>query len=113
MPRTYSRPLTFPMNKAEYISALFNTLASIGHEAAIEGQYSKVIPRQVEQKLIHLKSVMDWMNDGVFSYDRIDINDIGEVTILAQKPQTLLEVFSELDQTFPYHKLPVKKRIED
>jgi hypothetical protein len=113
MPRTYSRPLTFPMNKAEYISALYNTLASIGHEAAIEGRYSQVIPRQVEQKLLHLKSVMDWLNDGVFGYDRIEINDEGEVAILPKKPQTLLEVFSELDQTFPYHKLPAKKGAED
>jgi len=75
------------MNKAEYISALYNTLAFIGHEAATAGQYSKVIPPQVEQKLMHLRVVMDWLNDGSFGFDRIEINDEGEITIMPKMPE--------------------------
>ena len=34
----HPRQLNFPLNKAEYISALYSTLAAIGHQAAVEGQ---------------------------------------------------------------------------
>lgn len=87
MPNPYTRTLSFPMNKAEYISALYSTLASMGHEAATEGQYSKVIPPQVEQKLMHLRVVMEWLNDGSFGFDRIEINDEGQVSIMPKMPE--------------------------
>ncbi len=45
----HPRTISFPMNKAEYISALYSTLAAIGHQAAVEGQYNKVIPPAVKR----------------------------------------------------------------
>ena len=118
MPNPHSRILSFPMNKAEYISALYSTLASMGHEAATQGQYSKVFPPQVEEKLMHLRVVMDWLNDGSFGFDRIEINDEGRVTIVPKSPepdQQLNEVNSWLKsrtediKASPYHKLPIRK----
>ena len=114
MPRT----LSFPMNKAEYISALYHTLASIGHEAAMEGQYSKVIPYQVEQKLMHLRVVMDWLGSGTLGFDRIEINDEGEVTIVPAPPAPEAEnqfLKSRADdiKASPYHKLPARNRKND
>ncbi len=107
------RPLTFPMNKAEYISALYHTLASIGHDAATQGQYTKVIPPQVEQKLLHLSVVMDWLNSRDFGFERIEINDEGEVTILPEvpAPNAGLKSRDEDIKASPYHKLPVVRRI--
>ena len=111
-----SRALNFPMNKAEYISALYHTLASIGHEAAMKGQYSKVIPYQVEQKLLHLKVVMEWLNGGTIGFDRIEINDEGELRILPQPPEPgnqFLTSRAEDIKAYPYHKLPVRRSEND
>ena len=82
----HPRTLSFPISKAEYISALYNTLASIGHEAGVQGQYSKVIPPMVEQKLMDLRKVMDWGNDDGITFDRIAINEVGEIQILPIPP---------------------------
>ena len=113
-----SRALNFPMNKAEYISALYHTLASIGHEAAMKGQYSKVIPYQVEQKLLHLRVVMDWLGSGTLGFDRIEINDEGEVTILPVPPapeagNQFLKSWADDIKASPYHKLPARRREND
>ena len=82
----HPRQLSFPLNKAEYISALYSTLAAIGHQAAVQGQYSKVIPPMVEQKLMDLRKVMDWVNDDGITFDRIAINEVGEIQILPIPP---------------------------
>ena len=112
MPRT----LSFPMNKAEYVSALYNTLASIGHEAGVQGQYSKVIPYQVEQKLLHLRVVMDWLGSGTLGFDRIEINDEGEVRIIPPPPEPenqFLKSRADDIKASPYHKLPARNRKND
>ena len=118
MSNPWPRPLSFPMNKAEYISALYHTLASIGHEAAMKGQYSKVIPYQVEQKLLHLRVVMDWLSSGTLGFDRIEINDEGEVTILPVPPapeagNQFLKSRADDIKASPYHKLPARRREND
>ena len=81
------RQLSFPMNKAEYISALYNTLAAIGHEAGVQGRYSKVIPPEVERKLIHLRQVMDWVSNDGITFDRITIDEEGGLTVLPISPE--------------------------
>ena len=81
------RQLSFPMNKAEYISALYNTLAAIGHEAGVQGRYSKVIPPEVERKLIHLRQVMDWVSNDGITFDRITIDEEGGLTVLPIPPE--------------------------
>ena len=81
------KTLSFPMNKAEYISALYNTLAAIGHEAGVQGRYSKVIPPEVEQKLIHLRQVMDWVSNDGITFDRITIDEEGGLTVLPKSPE--------------------------
>ena len=83
----HPRQLSFPMNKAEYISALYNTLAAIGHEAGVQGRYSKVIPPEVEQKLIHLRQVMDWVSNDGITFDRITIDEEGGLTVLPIPPE--------------------------
>jgi predicted amidohydrolase len=83
----HPRTLSFPMNKAEYISALYNTLAAIGHEAGVQGRYSKVIPPEVEQKLIHLRQVMDWVSNDGITFDRIAIDEEGGLTVLPIPPE--------------------------
>jgi len=116
MSNPWPRPLSFPMNKAEYISALYHTLASIGHEAATQGLYTRVIPQQVEEKLIHLKTVMEWLNDGNIGFERIEINDEGEIRILPQPPEPgnqFLKSRAEDIKAYPYHKLPVRRREND
>tara|TARA_R100000049_G_C1935246_1_gene79094 strand:+ start:574 stop:849 length:276 start_codon:yes stop_codon:yes gene_type:complete len=80
------KTLSFPMNKAEYISALYNTLAAIGYAAAVKGQYSLVIPLSVEQKMMGLRKVMDWVSDAGITIDRIAIDEEGDVTILPIPP---------------------------
>jgi len=113
----HPRTLSFPMNKAEYISALYSTLAAIGHEAAVQGQYSKVIPPVVEQKLMGLRKVMDWVNSGRFIvYDQIEIDDEGGLTILPIPPEAgnqFLQSRADDIKTSPYHKLPARRREND
>jgi len=75
------------MNKAEYISALYNTLAAIGHEAGVQGRYSKVIPPEVERKLFHLRQVMDWVSNDGITFDRITIDEEGGLTVLPISPE--------------------------
>ena len=85
----HPRQLSFPLNKAEYISALYSTLAAIGHQAAVQGQYSKVIPPMVEEKLMHLNQIMRWMSgDTPFldTFDRITIDEEGGIQILPASP---------------------------
>ena len=118
----HPRQLSFPLNKAEYISALYSTLAAIGHEAAVQGQYSKVIPPTVEQKLMHLNQIMRWMSgDTPFlgTFDRIQIDDEGGIQILPAPPDAKpvvnrwLESRADDIKTSPYHKLPTRSREND
>jgi hypothetical protein len=73
----------------------------------------------VEQKLTGLRAVMDWVSSGRFIvYDRIEIDDEGEVTILPIPPapeaeNQFLQSRADDIKTSPYHKLPARRREND